>query len=104
MSWKESLGKNLIKNVEVTIGDNKTTSEMVDGKLKVGHYYKNEILRKEYTPINREELLYQIFNGKTNPLPKPPTKEEMVKYYNNEPTLPIDEKLWDIKPLYLKEK
>jgi hypothetical protein len=44
MSWMESLGKNLIKNVEVTIGDNKTIAEMVDGNLKVEHYYKNEIV------------------------------------------------------------
>ena len=44
MSWMESLGKNLIKNVEVTIGDNKTIAEMVDGNLKVEHYYKNEII------------------------------------------------------------
>ena len=40
----ESLGKNLIKNCEVNIGDNKTIAEMVDGNLKVEHYYKNEII------------------------------------------------------------
>ena len=44
MSWMESLGKNLIKNCEVNIGDNKTIAEMVDGNLKVEHYYKNEII------------------------------------------------------------
>jgi len=44
MSWMESVGKNLIKNVEVTIGDNKTIAEMVDGNLKVENYYKNEIV------------------------------------------------------------
>jgi hypothetical protein len=44
MSWMESLGKNLIKNVEVTIGDNKTIAEMVDGNLKVKKYYKNVIV------------------------------------------------------------
>ena len=44
MSWMESLSKNLIKNVEVNIGDNKTIAEMVDGNLKVEHYYKNEII------------------------------------------------------------
>ena len=40
----ESLGKNLIKNVEATIGDNKTIAEMVDGNLKVKKYYKNVIV------------------------------------------------------------
>jgi len=44
MSWMDTLSKNLIKNVEVTIGDNKTIAEMVDGNLKVEHYYKNEII------------------------------------------------------------
>jgi len=40
----ENLSKNLIKNVEVTIGDNKTIAEMVDGNLKVENYYKNVIV------------------------------------------------------------
>jgi len=40
----ESLGKKLIKNIEVNIGDNKTIAEMVDGNLEVEHYYKNEII------------------------------------------------------------
>jgi len=44
MSWIDNLSKNLIKNVEVTIGDNKTIAEMVDGNLKVEHYYKNVIV------------------------------------------------------------
>ena len=35
MSWQETIGKKLIKNVEVTIGDNKTTVENIDGKLKI---------------------------------------------------------------------
>ena len=35
MSWQEHIGKNLIKNVEVTIGDNKTKVDNIDGKLKV---------------------------------------------------------------------
>lgn len=43
MSWMESLSKNLIKNIEVNIGDYKTITKMVDGNLKVEHYYKNEI-------------------------------------------------------------
>ena len=33
----ESLSKNLIKSIEVNIGDNKTIAEMVDGNLKVEH-------------------------------------------------------------------
>ena len=45
MSWQETIGKKLIKNVEVTIGDNKTTVENIDGKLKIEHYYK-DILQK----------------------------------------------------------
>jgi len=49
MSWIDNLSKNLIKNVEVTIGDNKTIAEMVDGNLKVEHYYKNEIIIE--TPV-----------------------------------------------------
>ena len=44
MSWKERLGINVINKVEVKIGDNKTIAEMVDGNLKVEHYYKNEII------------------------------------------------------------
>ena len=34
MSWQETIGKNLIKNVEVTIGDNKTKVDNIDGKYK----------------------------------------------------------------------
>ena len=45
MSWQEHIGKNLIKNVEVTIGDNKTKVDNIDGKLKIDHYYK-DILQK----------------------------------------------------------
>ena len=44
MSWIDNLSKNLIKNVEVTIGDNKTIAEMVDGYLKVEHHYINDII------------------------------------------------------------
>ena len=35
MSWQEHIGKNLIKNVEVTIGDNKTKVDNIDTNLKV---------------------------------------------------------------------
>ena len=43
--WQETIGKKLIKNVEVTIDDNKTKVENIDGKLKIEHYYK-DILQK----------------------------------------------------------
>jgi hypothetical protein len=52
MSWIDSLGKNFIKSVEVTIGDNKTTAEMVDGNLKVEHYYKNKTITEK--PIHNK--------------------------------------------------
>ena len=45
MSWQDTIGKNLIKNVEVTIGDNKNKVDNIDGKLKIEHYYK-DILQK----------------------------------------------------------
>lgn len=45
MSWQETIGKNLIKNIEVSIGDNKTKVDNIDGKLKIEHYYK-DILQK----------------------------------------------------------
>ena len=53
MSWQETIGKNLIKNVEVTIGDNKTKVDNIDGKLKIDHYYK-DILQK--TEIKNVEV------------------------------------------------
>jgi hypothetical protein len=45
MSWTESIAKQLIKKMEVTIGDNKTIVEMVDGNLKEVHYCNNEIIK-----------------------------------------------------------
>ena len=45
MSWQDTIGKNLIKNVEVVIGDNTTKVENIDGKMKIEHYYK-DILQK----------------------------------------------------------
>ena len=65
------------KNMAINTSDYKTFTDEV-----------NDILRKEkITPINREELLYlcqnQIFSGKIIPLPKPPTKEDLVKYFTN---------------------
>ena len=74
MSWMESLGKNLIKNVEVTIGDNKTIAEMVDGNLKVKKYYKNVIVIEK--PL-RIDTINQSINPHANrnlrsppPIPK----------------------------------
>jgi len=45
--WQETIGKKLIKNVEVTIDDNKTKVENIDGKLKIEHYYKNILQKTE---------------------------------------------------------
>jgi hypothetical protein len=45
MNLQENIGKNLFKSVEVTIGDNTTKVENIDGKLKVDHHYK-DILQK----------------------------------------------------------
>ena len=44
MSWQESLGKNLIKNVEVKIGDNKTIG--VDTINTEIDYERNDIIEK----------------------------------------------------------
>jgi hypothetical protein len=53
MSWQETIGKNLIKNVEVTIGDNKTKVDVIDGKLKIEHYYK-DILQKTENEVENK--------------------------------------------------
>jgi hypothetical protein len=53
MSWQENIGKNLFKNVEVTIGDNTTKVDNIDGKLKIEHYYK-DILQKTENEIENE--------------------------------------------------
>jgi hypothetical protein len=53
MSWQEHIGKNLIKNVEVTIGDNKTTVDNIDGKLKIEHYYKDTLQKTENEMENK---------------------------------------------------
>ena len=46
MSWQESLGKNLIKNVEVKIGDNKTIG--VDTINTERDYERNDIISVSY--------------------------------------------------------
>ena len=79
------------KNVLINNNDMRIIINDIPKKLAINtNDYKtitddvNDILRKEeFTPINREELLNQIFSGKTKPLPKPPTKEDMVKYFTN---------------------
>ena len=77
----------LINNNDVRTIINPITKNMainINTCDKTITYEVNDILRKEeFTPINREELLNQIFSGKIRPLPKPPTKEDMVKYFTN---------------------
>lgn len=76
MSWIDNLSKNLIKNVEVTIGDNKTIAEMVDGNLKVEHYYKNEIIIAKPVRIGVNTISQTINSNRnldlrtTPPIPK----------------------------------
>jgi hypothetical protein len=53
MSWQENIGKNLFKSVEVSIGDNTTKVDNIDGKLKIEHYYK-DILQKTENEIENE--------------------------------------------------
>ena len=47
MSWQDTLGKHLIKNVEVTINNNTTKVDNIDGKLKIEHYYKDTLQKTE---------------------------------------------------------
>ena len=54
MSWQESLGKNLIKNVEVKIGDNKTIG--VDTINTERDYERNDIISVSYKQ-KKEKLL-----------------------------------------------
>ena len=61
MSWQKTIGKNLIKNVEVKIGDNTTKVENIDGKLKIDHYYK-DILQK----TENKNVKVIISDNKTN--------------------------------------
>ena len=72
MSWMESLGKNLIKNCEVNIGDNKTIAEMVDGNLKVEHYYKNEIIIEKPIRIGVNTINQSIHSHANRNLRSPP--------------------------------
>lgn len=53
MSWQETIGKNLFKSVEVSIGDNTTKVDNIDGKLKIEHYYK-DILQKTENEIKNK--------------------------------------------------
>ena len=68
----ESLGKNLIKNCEVNIGDNKTIAEMVDGNLKVEHYYKNEIIIEKPIRIGVNTINQSINSNANRNLRTPP--------------------------------
>lgn len=53
MSWQETIGKNLFKSIEVSIGDNTTKVENIDGKLKIEHYHK-DILQKTENEIENK--------------------------------------------------
>jgi hypothetical protein len=64
----DTLSKNLIKNVEVTIGDNKTIAEMVDGNLKVEHYYKNEIIIEKPVRIGVNTINQSINSNRNRDL------------------------------------
>ena len=68
----ESLGKKLIKNCEVNIGDNKTIAEMVDGNLKVEHYYKNEIIIEKPIRIGVNTINQSINSHANRNLRSPP--------------------------------
>ena len=52
MTWQETIGKNLIKNVEVTIGDNTIKVDVIDGKLKIDHSYKDILQKTENKNID----------------------------------------------------
>ena len=69
MSWQETIGKNLFKNVEVTIGDNTTKVDNIDGKLKIEHYYKDILQKTE----NENENKYYYLDKQTY------TERELVK-------------------------
>jgi hypothetical protein len=69
MSWQETIGKNLFKNVEVTIGDNKTKVDNIDGKLKIEHYYKDILQKTE----NEIENKYYYLDKQTY------TERELIK-------------------------
>jgi hypothetical protein len=82
MSWQEHIGKNLIKNVEVTIGDNKTKVDVIDGKLKIDHYYKDILQKTENKNVNNTTTVeylplstYFMVDGKLK-------NETENKYYN----------------------
>ena len=65
MSWQDTLGKHLIKNVEVTIGDNKTIVENIDGKMKIEHYYKDILQKPENESKNEIENKYGYLDKQT---------------------------------------
>lgn len=53
MSWVDTIGKNLIEKVEVTIGDNKTIVQNIDDKMKIEHYYKDVLQKTENEMENK---------------------------------------------------
>ena len=82
MSWMESLGKNLIKNVEVNIGDNKTIAEMLDGNLKVEHYYKNEIIIEKPVRIG-VDVINKITSHHRDIISPPPIPKNNVSPWSD---------------------
>ena len=73
MSWQDTLGKDLIKNVEVVIGDNKTIVENIDGKMKIEHYYKDTLQNTEMNQKNEIENKYGYLDKQTY------TERELIK-------------------------
>ena len=58
MSWQESLGKNLIKNVEVKIGDNKTIG--VDTINTERDYERNDIISVSYKQKKGKRSIFPL--------------------------------------------
>ena len=67
--WMTTLGNNLINNVQVTIGDNTTKVDVIDGTLKIEHYYKDILQKTE----NEVENKYYYLDKQTY------TERELVK-------------------------
>ena len=65
MSWQDTLGRHLIKNVEVTIGDNTTKVENINGKMKIENYYKNILQKPENESKNEMENKYGYLDKQT---------------------------------------
>ena len=65
MSWQETIGKNLFKNVEVSIGDNKTYLPLsayftVDGKLKTENETENKYYYLDKQTYSERDLIKNL--------------------------------------------